>query len=72
MQNDLTRQKESFNSRAKNYYISRNGDKQLLLRDLLYKEFLKDIVKYAAQYTGGGYIAFKMLRLSRQIKNMIS
>ena len=43
MKNDLIRQKESFNSRAENYYMSRNGEKQLLLRNLLYKELLNDI-----------------------------
>ena len=43
MKDDLTQQKESFNDRAENYYMSRNGDKQLLLRNLLYKELLKDI-----------------------------
>lgn len=43
MKNDLLHQRECFNRRAENYYRTRNGDKQLLLRDLMYGELLKDV-----------------------------
>lgn len=43
MKGDLLQQKEAFNNRAKQYYITRNGEKQILLRDLLFRELFRNI-----------------------------
>lgn len=40
---NLTRQKEHFNSIAKNYFEQRRGEKQVLLHDLIYNELFRHI-----------------------------